>query len=60
MPSGSSRHARAVRPEAAARLGGLDMQESIKLQPVFSAFSLRRIRLKHDQQVREWQCHTNR
>ncbi|MDN3519056.1 class I SAM-dependent methyltransferase [Aquisalimonas lutea] len=45
--------------EAAATLGGLDTRESIELEDVFSAVSLRRIRLKHDQQVPEWQYLSN-
>ncbi len=42
------------RREAAASLGGISDSDSINLDDIFAAVSLRRIRLKHDQQVPEW------
>lgn len=43
------------RREAAATLAGLAEPRSLDLDDVFSAVTLRRMRLQHDQQVPEWQ-----
>lgn len=40
--------------EAATTLAGLSEPQALDLEDVFSAVTLRRMRLKHDQQVPEW------
>lgn len=42
------------RREAAATLAGVDVDREPDLDDVFSAVSLRRMRLKHDQRIPEW------
>ncbi|MCG5531644.1 hypothetical protein LRD18_12425, partial [Halorhodospira halochloris] len=42
------------RREAAASLPGIDESDKANLEDIYSAVSLRRMRLKHDQQIPEW------
>lgn len=42
------------RREAAASLPGIDECDNANLDDIYSAVSLRRVRLKHDQQIPEW------